>query len=896
MKFTGYILSIIFFLAFTNYAQDTLYNSDKFIFTGDAVFEDDFTARAVSDRRIISNFISGETLGNQLRFKFSINGFDNELPQNLNHVFKYNFNKKHDSTEVIVFGIPDSLQQDVNNNFPGLYDQLEFDLLIRLDFRNVLKSFEERGSYKIFSGVTISKDEFNGIYVAGDTKPLTWNFGEIQKNPDYELKDPDGDGIYEIKIRFQNPPDYNLDSKGNKVWNLKRDISGYPEFNSPYPILNATYNLSLEELLLNIRDDSTYMAGEKWTGVWTRDISYSTILSLAIIDPLTCIKSLKAKVKNGMIIQDTGTGGSWPVSTDRIVWALAAWEVYIFYGDIEWLEYAYDIIRNTLRADEYTIFDQHTGLVFGESSFLDWREQSYPAWMEPVDIFSSRCLSTNILHYAANQIAYEMSAALGKPDREYLTASDSIRDALNKYLWIPSAGFYGQYLYGDPFPYLSGRSETLGEALSIIYNVADDERSCQILRSVPVSPYGISCFSPQINNIPPYHNDAIWPFVGAYWAWAASLMGNEEAVLHAFASIQRGASLFLSNKENIVASTGNYLGTEINSDRQLWSVAGNLALTYRILFGISADEDSLYINPFIPGNLKGKYELKNLRYRNSSINILVEGGGSVIDEIYYDGKITDRNSISSSLKGKHTLRITLKTIHNEVSVNYKNITFAPITPLVRNDSNILNWNKITGAESYNIFINGELLFNTVDTTYIVESTNCYQEIQVQAQTSNGLKSFLSRPVLIEPPDKIQTIQFPDESYNIENHYIGFSGPGYIRLERDYNKNVEVLFDVPESGEYLLQFRYANGSGPINTSNKAALRTLEINDVKAGIILMPQRGEQEWSNWGYSNKIKIYLNKGINKANIIYDEYNENMNVDINSALLDHIRLIKLSCQ
>ena len=40
--------------------------------------------------------------------------------------------------------------------------------------------------------------------------------------------------------------------------------------------------------------------------------------------------SLRRKVDPlGRIVQDTGSGGAWPVSTDRMVWLLAAWEVYI---------------------------------------------------------------------------------------------------------------------------------------------------------------------------------------------------------------------------------------------------------------------------------------------------------------------------------------------------------------------------------------------------------------------------------------------------------------------------------------------------------------------------------------------------------------------------------------
>ena len=44
--------------------------------------------------------------------------------------------------------------------------------------------------------------------------------------------------------------------------------------------------------------------------------------------------SLEVKIDQlGRIIQDTGTGGSWPCSSDRVIWAVAAWRVYLATGD-----------------------------------------------------------------------------------------------------------------------------------------------------------------------------------------------------------------------------------------------------------------------------------------------------------------------------------------------------------------------------------------------------------------------------------------------------------------------------------------------------------------------------------------------------------------------------------
>ena len=85
----------------------------------------------------------------------------------------------------------------------------------------------------------------------------------------------------------------------------------------------AVYDLAVAEMVKNIEEDGTFRTGEKWSGVWTRDISYSAILSLAHLEPEVVKTSLMKKVdRKGRIIQDTGTGGAWPCSTDREVWAV----------------------------------------------------------------------------------------------------------------------------------------------------------------------------------------------------------------------------------------------------------------------------------------------------------------------------------------------------------------------------------------------------------------------------------------------------------------------------------------------------------------------------------------------------------------------------------------------
>ncbi len=230
---------------------------------------------------------------------------------------------------------------------------------------------------------------------------------------------------------------YSHQPRADSSWHLSNNISLFPSYHSSIPITNALYNLALSEMQHAIEADSTFRTGKLWAGVWTRDISYSTLLSMAILQPRVAVISLKRKVKNGKIVQDTGTGGSYPVSTDHIIWAVAAWEVYKVTGDKQWLKYAYNVIKNSVMDDAHNLNDVQTGLAKGESTFLDWREQTYPQWMQPADIYESECLGTNAVHYEANTILAEMASLLGlKEDKIKFEANAScIKNGINHYLW-----------------------------------------------------------------------------------------------------------------------------------------------------------------------------------------------------------------------------------------------------------------------------------------------------------------------------------------------------------------------------------------------------------------------------------------------------------------------------
>ncbi len=879
------------FVASTILAQNEIYKSNDYSIYGDKVIQGKFFAEAISRNEIRSNYKSDFKVRTKslITFKFSLNGLDNERKPGQDHTINiYSENGKIVSP-VYKFGYDDPLTYE-KDLIPEFIEK-ETETIFRVDLNHVLKSFNEKGFYETFDGNKISKDEFEGVYIAGAMEPLNWDFPNLNKSDNFKLNDNDGDGIYEIKIKF-SPEKYPGNFEGEfRIWKLQKDISNFPSLKTDNILIDALYNLSLEEMLLDIRDDGAFMAGAMWFGVWTRDISYSILLSLAIVNPDASKVSLMAKVKNGKIIQDTGTGGAWPVSSDRMTWALAAYEIYLVTGDKDWLKQSFHIIKNSIEADLFTVRDLQTKLFKGESSFLDWREQTYPRWMDPKDIYQSLNLGTNAVHFRTYQILSEMAELLGEDNSGYLQIASQIKDAMNKYFWMNDKNYYGQFLYGRNLFSLSPRFEALGEALSILFEISNEENSKKIIENSPVGKFGTPSIYPQIPNIPPYHNNSMWPFVQAFWNLAAVKSENPEAVNFGISSIIRPAALFLSNKENLVASTGDYLGTEINSDRQLWSVAGNLATTYRILFGMKFENSFIRFSPFIPEGYKGVKELNNFKYRNSVLNIKINGYGDKIVSFKIDGVENEDHKFPADFTDEHLIEITMNNSFKykkefKIVKNY----FSPETPELKLEDSKLFWNSVPGAVKYDLYANGKKFESISDTFKIINAQNEFIEYQVLSIDNKGVESFLSEPVISVNKDFVRIIE-AEISEKSENEISGFSGNGYISLIEDKNQILNYEIDIDKSGDYIIDFKYSNGNGPINTDNKCAIRTLIINSEIEAPLIMPQRGDGNWNDWGFSNSIAAELKKGKNIFQIIFTDKNHNMNFDENNAKLDFIRLI-----
>lgn len=702
---------------------------------------------------------------------------------------------------------------------------------------------------------------------------------------------------FEIHSTYHGRPGYFMPVE--QTWKRRNDLSAYPRLQTTNILHQAIYNMGLDEMLNAVEPDTTLRTGKEWAGVWTRDVSYSIILAMAALQPEASMISLMKKVNpSGQIVQDTGSGGAWPVSTDRMVWILAAWEIYKVTGSRTWLEKVYPVVARSLEKDEKTVFSER-GLVKGETSFIDWREQSYPKWMQTVDISQSEAMNTNVLYAAALKVAGEMAGILKKrkESEQWSDKSEKLARIIDETFWMPEKGYYGMYTYGRGSKILNPRAESLGEALAILYDIAPEEKVRTISENVPQTPFGAAVFFPQIADMPSYHNNALWPFVGAYLTLAHAKAGNEQAVLEGIGSIFRPAALFATNKENFNLDNGDYF-TELNSSNMLWSLAGNLALTQRILFGINFEKDGISFRPFVPEAMAGTRTLAHFPYRGVSLDITVEGYGDNIKELYIDGKsVYPETYISAKRLKKDTdIRMVLDSRPiTPMDVNRVPNRKAPLTPIAWLEDGKLKWNPIEYIAEYLVLCNGKVVARTRQTSF---DTNVPGEWQVIGVSAEGIPSFASEPrsnrekIIIQMPCETTEARSSEISYRPAAAISGFSGMGFMETDTG-SEPIEINVNLAEPGEYILSLRYANGNGPVNTENKCAVRSLTLNGIGIGTFVMPHRGVANWDDWGMSNSIRVSLPAGESTLVVSYMPEDENMNITTNHALIDCMVIEKL---
>lgn len=730
------------------------------------------------------------------------------------------------------------------------------------------------------------------------------------------------------------------------------ESASYPRVHSNSPLFDALFSMAIDDMrqasVSAIRDDSynngqsipceCFETGEKWHYVWTRDLSYAANLGLAHLDPQRVMNSMLFKVsgfREGVkpptelpagslqILQDTGSGGSWPVSTDRVTWALAVKDVLQSLqgaARAQFLDKAYAALTGTLEADRLAAFDSNAGLYGGEQSYLDWRTQTYAPWIvnNLSRLAESKALSTNVVHYQALRVGADLAREKNNSlqGAKYDQWANQLKQKINEVFWRPDANLYATSTTSAQDALAISRYDMLGNALAVIYGVASPEQAKKVVASYPNTAMGVPVYYPQMPNIFVYHNRAMWPFVTAYALKAAVAADNYRVADNSIQSLVRGSALHLSNMENLEWLTGKSFyddGPMINSRRQLWSIGAYLGMGIETIFGVQMNDQGIaikpYLSPAVIELLGGGKEarLDNLDYLGHKISVRlklpeVEGmaaGFYPLASVALNGKpVKGDIKLAALKKGNNLITVTFGEIdsHEQTITMADNINplehanpkvFSPETPIAvsaelkggKYQLSFKDGGKSADGKAddnirYNIYRNGRQVASRIAQWQWTDTENANTELRtcyaVEAvYMSSNNKSHHSEPYCIEGQHS-QSIAVTDARVHSNLKPVTdahFAAPVLLNWGAPDDTLAVKDIKIESPGLYALYVRYNNRQHTIDSGVTNAVKTLSVFKAEGklqqrSVVQMPNLSDEKGQYpLKNSTEIKVWLDKG-----------------------------------
>lgn len=690
-----------------------------------------------------------------------------------------------------------------------------------------------------------------------------------------------------------------------KTWTLSKDISGSPVFTAQnMPMMEAVYNRTMEETYENMytgRYGTVFRTGTAFNTVWTRDTAMASQYSLAWIYPDEIENCLHEKIvgSDGSLTyqEDSGTGGSYPVSTDRIITTISAWEHYLTTGNKELLEEFYEYTENTIEQDLHVCFDKESGLFFGETGGLDHSDKTYPDWMAQgyedgiTNIAESKPAVVNIIYCRVYEIMARAADILGYGDdvtAKWNNYHDELVKTVNEHFWDPEMGLYVCWEYPNYMGSMKAyKYDVISNGYAIMFGVADEEKADLIMKNYPLVLYGADTVYPQkssgrqIGSI--YHNRGVWP------GWESTLMiaggqnGNYQLADEIFKSCVRGVAMEHTNYElfNFVTGDG------VNSKNQLWSIAATLAGYYRVLFGMEYTEEGIVFKPYVADWMEGPFELANYKYRDADITFKLSGKGDTLVSVKLDGVEMGADYVlPTNLTGSHTVEMVVEDSgkRSEINLDDYNHVGCPDLPEMKYEDGVLTWTE-DSRYTYKLW-NGEEYIEVSGGSY-TPSTDHYGAYSIIAVDADGICSEPSKPIIINPEENVIVIEAEDGEY-IESAFCesanGSTGRGYVKSSyRTDNGRISVKVDIKKAGKYYLSTSYTANSG------NCPIRSIYVDGEDYATMLFPTIEYY----WQMSTHVTVELSEGEHIITLLCDPenwYDRNMSMNAGDVLIDSFTL------
>lgn len=471
----------------------------------------------------------------------------------------------------------------------------------------------------------------------------------------------------------------------------------FPALETGQPGLDRAFRIAVGDLMGNIvhREGGlleeaapVILAGLDYRRPWTRDASINAWNGASLLVPEIARDTLLSVLERA----DGGVriGGQY---WDRVVWAQGAWHHFLYTGDRDFLETALDAVTHTLAYHEATEYDPETGLFRGpgwsdgvaaypetytagmSSAILDWPKAHPDQVAEKGYGIPMQALSTNCLYYGAYTAALRMAEALGHaPDPDWARKAERLKRAINEHLWMPDKGRYRFFI--GPFGGCD-YEEALGHAYAILFGVADATQAAALFENTHVTPAGVPCIWPTFKRYENAegtaygrHSGTVWPQIQGFWADAAARHGREDLFAHELFRLaghanrdQHFAEIYHPDTREVyggMQEAGEERGIILwnATKRQTWAATAYLRMMLFGVAGLRFDTDGLRFAPCLPEGVD-KVGLRNLRYRDMVLNLLVERTDKE-PACTVNGAARDTAFIPAEETGTKTIRLAVK--------------------------------------------------------------------------------------------------------------------------------------------------------------------------------------------------------------------------------------------
>lgn len=850
--------------------KDVITQNEKYTVGIDKVVEGKWVAEAKSATHLVTNYQlpANDSIPAVIRVRLAINGHDNELRPGEYHYIDLTEDTEANVIKACVADHKRSLSQKIVR--PS-------ELKLKIDLSAIKNDLNDKGFFVTPTHDTIYAENYKGVWLTADIAPLDIEAEQCPLHPELLIDEmPSSGEVSNVTINLSIPQ-----REVSKEWNINSPNAYFPVYESPQKLMDLLHNMSIEEISKNsAQSHDNFIASQE---------CYAIALALAYLEPEKSMQALKSMVTDS-IITTSDSIETYNSLANKMIWATAAWNVYCVNGDKEWLKYSYDIIVKNLEIIENSgLLNRETGLYRATCPYnVSNINQYYPPWASVADIFETTPLVANAIMEHAYRVVELMCDEFEIAN--YSRKAESIKDAINHRLWEEFKGYYSQYLYGGTLNMMSPCSDNMGQALCVLWDIADDNRGETLVNEMHLSYYGIPLTYPINMSVRPEFNNAVIPMVQALWNLAAARNDNIAMLRRGIGAQIRPQALLASCDVSTSATTGAPL--DISYSRG--NAAGNLSMIYNVIAGMKFLPNGIEFRPKVPMCFQGKKTIKSFKYRNAVFDITIKGTGNNLSKISLDGKELADNFIDGKISGHHKIVITMNDIYTsagKITVT-KDLSYLPETPLWQWDGFYGTTYNYNGDNGYKILINDEERYSMRDSVLGTRDTVSYRSFSLLAVNKFGT-SYISKPHFITTTASAYDFSRYNQQLILQLKmpiYGDYNPLDPIEIT-DTTSWVSIPVTTTEAGNYIVDVLYSNGSGQASLLAPCQMLEVTANGHMQGVVATPPLGEGLWLSKAYSSRLNVRLLKGNNTLQLRLHRPSPQQGQP-GKIRLSHLRIIK----